>query len=269
MRVLMCPPDHYDVAYEINPWMHVAQSPNRGLAKRQWEALYTLLGVRVALDVELIAPHAGLPDMVFTANAGLADGKRYLPSRFRHTQRQGETAYFERWFSTHGYQVDAIPAQISGTHEGEGDSFFWRDILICGCGRRSDMALHCAVGGMLGRDVVALNLIDPRWYHLDTCLLPLSSDLIAYYPGAFDADSILAIERLRCDKIIIGEQDALNFGANAVVAGKHVVLHSGCGGLEASLRDHGFRVHATDLSEFIKAGGAAKCLTLLLDHPPA
>jgi N-dimethylarginine dimethylaminohydrolase len=263
----MCPPDHYDVAYEINPWMQVVVAPSRDLAKRQWEALYTLLSVRVALDVELIGAHAGLPDMVFTANAGLVEGNRYLPSRFRHAQRQGEEPYFERWFSVHGYNVEPVAGHIPGTHEGEGDSLMWRDLLLSGYGQRSDAAAQQAVACMLGRDPVLLNLIDPRWYHLDTCLLPLSPDLIAYYPAAFDSASLLSIGRLPCDKIIISREDALNFGANAVVAGKHVVLNAGCAGLEASLRDHGFRVHATDLSEFIKAGGAAKCLTLMLDHP--
>src|SRR5262249_33663145 len=129
-----------------------------------------------------------------------------------------------------------------------------------------DVPVHCAVGGLLGRDIVALGLTDPRWYHLDTCLLPLSDDLIAYYPGAFDADAVKTINRLPCDKIVISEHDALGFGANAVVIGRHVVLNSGCDELEASLRDHGFRVHPTDLSEFMKAGGAAKCLSLLLEH---
>src|SRR5580704_11730999 len=83
MRILMCPPDHYNVEYEINAWMRITHVPDQRLARKQWEALYTLLSVRIGLDVELIAAHAGLPDMVFTANAGVVDGKRFIPARFR------------------------------------------------------------------------------------------------------------------------------------------------------------------------------------------
>lgn len=264
----MCPPNHFNVEYEINPWMKIARAPDRALARRQWEDLYTLLNVRIGADVELIAAHAGLPDMVFTANAGIVDGCRYLPSRFRYPQRQGESPYFARWFTTHGYTVDALPAAVEGTHEGEGDALVWRDLLVCGYGHRSDKRAHCAIGGMLSRDVVALDLIDPRFYHLDTCLTPLSADILAYYPPAFSPESVAAIERLPGEKIVISEHDALNFGANAVVMGKHVVLNAGCSEFEADLKARGFRVHATPLSEFIKSGGAAKCLALFLDHEP-
>src|SRR5580700_8168515 len=112
MRILMCPPDHFNVEYEINAWMRITHVPDQRLARKQWEALYTLLSVRIGLDVELIAAHAGLPDMVFTANAGVVDGKRFIPSRFRHAERQGETAFFERWFVTHGYAVQALPEYV-------------------------------------------------------------------------------------------------------------------------------------------------------------
>lgn len=266
MRILMCPPDHYNVEYEINAWMRITRVPDQKLARKQWEALYSLLSVRIGIDVELIAAHAGLPDMVFTANAGVVDGRRFIPSRFRHAERQGESPFFERWFVTHGYTIQAVPEYVPGTHEGEGDSLYWRDHLLCGHGHRSDVPAHCAIGAMLCRKVVPLQLVDARWYHLDTCLLPLTDDLIAYYPAAFDPESVAAIERLPGDKIEISEHDALLFGANAVVAGKHVIMNSGCEELMAALRDRGLKPHATDLSEFLKAGGAAKCLSLLLDH---
>jgi len=266
MRILMCPPDHYNVEYEINAWMRITRTPDQNLAKKQWDALYTLLSVRLGVDVELISGHAGLPDMVFTANAGIVDGGRFIPSRFRHVERQGESPYYERWFVSHGYSVQPVPDYVAGTHEGEGDSLMWRDLLLCGHGHRSDVPAHCAIGGMLGRDIVALQLVDPRWYHLDTCLLPLTDDLIAYYPAAFDPESVAAIERLPGQKIKLSDNDAAQFGANAVVVGKHIIMNSGCEELMSTLRDHGMKPHATDLSEFLKAGGAAKCLSLLLDH---
>ncbi|MGO8673844.1 MAG: dimethylarginine dimethylaminohydrolase family protein [Capsulimonadaceae bacterium] len=254
------------MVYEINPWMHVSSAPDSRLARKQWEDLYTLLSIRMDVDVELIAPHAGLPDMVFTANAGVVDSGRFVPGRLRYPQRQGETPYFNRWFATHEFSVQPIPNHAQETHEGEGDSLFWRNQLVCGYGFRSDKTVHCALGEMLGRDVVALHLIDPRWYHLDTCFVPLTADLIAYFPLAFDDAGQSVIEHLPGEKIVLSEADALNFAANAVVLGKHVVLHSGSTEFETALRARGLRVHATDLSEFLKSGGSAKCLALLLEH---
>ena len=109
--------------------------------------------------------------------------------------------------------------------------------------------------------------MDTRWYHLDTCLIPLAPDLLAYYPPAFDPYANAVLESLPGDKIVLTEHDALRFGGNAVVVGGHVVLNAGCDALAEALESRGYTVHATDLSEFLKSGGSAKCLTLVLDHP--
>jgi N-dimethylarginine dimethylaminohydrolase len=124
---------------------------------------------------------------------------------------------------------------------------------------------HRIAGTLLGRLVLPLRLIDPRWYHLDTCLVPLSDNLIAYYPPAFDSASAAAIEGLPGDKIILSDEDALRFAANAVVAGRDVVLNAGCARFEDDLRKRGFVPHPVPLDEFLKAGGAAKCLSLILE----
>jgi N-dimethylarginine dimethylaminohydrolase len=44
-----------------------------------------------------------------------------------------------------------------------------------------------------------------------------------------------------------------------------VILPAGCTQLVGDLCSRGYRVHPVNLSEYLKSGGAAKCLTLRLD----
>jgi N-dimethylarginine dimethylaminohydrolase len=120
---------------------------------------------------------------------------------------------------------------------------------------------------MLGKEVLPLELVDRRWYHLDTCLFPLRADLLAYYPPAFDSYARTVLDNLPGEKILINDHDALRFGGNAVVVGDTIAMNTGCESLRSELKAHGFTVYETDMSEFLKSGGAAKCLTLLLEHP--
>ena len=262
----MCAPDFFDVSYEINAWMRIANGPDPEAARRQWAALYDILREEVGADVQLVPPQPGLPDMVFTANAGLTHGDWFVPSRFRPIERQGEVAFFVEWMLQNGFHLKPLTEEVAGAFEGEGDALFFGDRLLTGYGQRSDRAACLGVGELLGVDVLPLCLVDSRWYHLDTCLIPVAPDLLAYYPPAFDADANRALEALPGDKILLTEPDALRFGGNAVVAGDQIVLNSGCDALAEALSERGYTVHATDLSEFIKSGGSAKCLVLALEH---
>ena len=264
MRLLMCPPDYFDVSYEINAWMRLAVVPDKSRAWEQWDHLYHTLASQLSVDVSVIHPQPGSPDMVFTANAGMVEGNVYVPSRFRYPERQGEIPHFVRWFAAHRYTISRIPDDVEGCHEGEGDALRYGDLILGGYGHRSDAGPQQVVGELLGHPVQTLRLTDPRWYHLDTCLVPLSDELIAYYPGALDGQSVDRIEALPGEKIHISLHDALRFAANAVAVGKHVVLNAGCGEFEEALCKHGFVPHPVPLDEFLKAGGAAKCLVLRL-----
>ncbi len=266
MRLLMCAPEYFTVSYEINDWMRVANGPDPVKAHSQWTALYTLLREEVGADVHLIAPQPGLPDMVFTANAGLTKGEWFVPSRFRPVERQGEVAFFIQWMLENGFRLKPLTEEVAGAFEGEGDALFYGDLLLAGYGQRSDAPACLGVGKLLGVPVLPLRLTDGRWYHVDTCLIPVSPELLAYYPPAFDAAANAALEALPGEKILISEHDALRFGGNAVVAADQIVLNSGCNELAESLASRGYTVHETDLSEFLKSGGSAKCLVLALDH---
>lgn len=266
-RFLMCAPDYFEVAYVINPWMagNVAHSSGK-TAQRQWNALVKKLG-KVA-HVERIEGAAGVPDMVFTANAGLVLDNRVVLSHFRHAERRGEEAHFQRWFEEHGFEVLTLPAELA--FEGAGDALFDRGlpVLWMGHGHRTHEACAPFLADWLDIEVQPLKLVNERFYHLDTCLCPLAGGTLMYYPGAFDAASQAAIAaRVPAEyRIEVHDADAFDFACNAVNAGRHVFLNRASDALVSQLQSRGFAVQQTPLTEFMKAGGSAKCLTLKLNE---
>lgn len=268
MRFLMCPPDHYEVDYVINPWMEGnIHKSSRDRAVEQWQKLYYLLKDRAIVD--LVEPQPGWPDQVFTANAGLVLGDQVVLSRFLHKERQGEEPYFKRWFEDNGYTVYELPKELP--FEGAGDALLDREgrWLWAGYGFRSELDSHAYIAQWLDIEVLSLRLIDERFYHLDTCFCPLSGGYLLYYPPAFDSYSNHLIEmRVPPEKRIALEQvDANNFSCNAVNIGSVVVMNQASDALTECLTEAGFEIVETPLTEFMKAGGAAKCLTLRVNEP--
>lgn len=261
-RILMCRPDYYGIYYEINPWMNTKRQTDHAEAVRQWQQLHDLL-VKLGAEIELISPVEGLPDMVFTANAGMVFQQRVILSRFRHAQRQGEEEHNAAWFEGHGFTVERLPEEHF--FEGAGDALFCGDTLFAGYRMRSEVRSHHAVAELVGHRVIPLELIDPYYYHLDTCFCPLAPGVAAYYPGAFDDYGRLALRESVETLIEVDASEAPSFACNAVVVGDSVVTNQGCPQLHATLEKHGYHCYATPLGEFVKAGGSAKCLTLQLD----
>lgn len=262
-RVLMCSPEHYGLKYEINPWMHLEDSPDTMLAMQQWQGLYNTLTVDLGVQVDLVDQAEECPDMVFTANAGLVRGKQALLARFRHPQRQLEEPHFASWFEANGFEV--LKGDAGCYFEGEGDALFVGSTLLAGYLKRSDICGHRWMADCFETSVLSLELVDDRWYHLDTCLFPINADTVVYYPGAFDPYAQSVIHN-SFNTLVVPEEEALRFCCNAVVIGDHVVLPTGCPVLCAELAERGYQPHQVEMSEFLKAGGAAKCLTLLLDN---
>jgi lysine-ketoglutarate reductase/saccharopine dehydrogenase-like protein (TIGR00300 family) len=276
VRILMCAPHHYEVDYVINPWMegNIHRS-SRERAEQQWNKLYDVLKTYATID--LVEPQKGWPDMVFTANAGLILGDTVVLSRFFHPERQGEEAYFQQWFEDQGYKVHTLPKSLP--FEGAGDALMDRagHWLWAGYGFRSELDSHAYLADWLDVEVLSLRLVDRRFYHLDTCFCPLTDGYLLYYPAAFDNYSNRLIElRVPAEKrIAIEEADAVNFACNTVnidslrdgKAERIVVMNKISDGLKKTLTDRGFTVVETPLGEFLKAGGAAKCLTLKVTEP--
>ncbi len=266
--LLMCPPDYYGIAYEINPWMSRSRGSDAARAMRQWQALSDLM-VSLGAAVELLTPEPGLPDLVFTANAGLIVGETAYVSRFRHAPRQGESRIDQQWFAKWGFHTVTLPEGMD--FEGAGDALYCGETLFAGYLIRSDASALQWVAGEIGCRVIPLQLVDEHYYHLDTCFCPLSPTEAIWYPPAFDEYAQTAVREHIPTLVEVAPDEAARFACNAVVlpdhsGGRgHVVLNDGCPQLAAALLAAGYSVHATPLDEFIKAGGSAKCLTLRLD----
>ncbi|KAF1048309.1 MAG: hypothetical protein GAK35_00334 [Herbaspirillum frisingense] len=265
---LMCPPEHYEVSYVINPWMegNVAHA-DLSLAARQWRTLRE--GIARVAEVREMPSASGVPDMVFTANGGLVLADTVVLSHFRHAERQPEEPRFRAWFEAQGLRVLTMPDDVP--FEGAGDALLDREseLLWMGYGHRTGVRAAPLIAGWLDIEVQSLQLVDPRFYHLDTCFCPLEGGYLMVYLPAFDAASQKAItSRVAPHRLIaVGEEDALHFACNTVNAGRHVFLNHASATLRAQLEGKGFEVHVTPLSEFMKAGGAAKCLTLKMTEP--
>lgn len=260
---LMCPPTYFDVVYEINPWMRTDVPVDRELAQRQWQTLADTYR-RLGHTVDLIEPVPGQPDMVFTANAGVVLGQTAVIAHFRNAERRAEEEPYTRWLAAHRHRV----FRSDLVQEGEGDLLWTGSILLAGSGFRTDPRAHADVAGRLGVDVLALELIDPTFYHLDTALAVLSPDRIAYLPAAFSEPSQRRLANAFPGAIIANDADAACLGLNAVSDGHTVVVAAQAEHLQRALAADGFTPIPLDLSEFAKSGGGIKCCTLELHAPP-
>jgi len=264
----MCAPTHFGVDYEINPWMAGNVGGTTENAQRQWERLAALLLDVAHASIELIEAQPGLPDIVFTANAALISERLAIVSTFRHPERRGEESRYRDRLSVLGYATTAIEGAY---FEGAGDALFDRrlPLLYFGYGWRSDHAAAPQLQRLCETRVLPLRLVDPRFYHLDTCLCPLSLGHVLAYMPAFSAKSQALLRMTLAEYLIeVGDDDALNFACNAIEVDRTVVLHRASGGLRGRLYGSGYRVLETELTDFHKSGGSAKCLTLKLDDGP-
>jgi len=264
MQLLMCPPLYYGIEYEINPWMSLSRQSDSLLAHKQWRALYETLQYKLKMVVSLMEPKPGLPDMVFTANAGLVWGNKFIVSNFRYEVRHDEAKHFAKWFKARNYQVVHLPDQ--NHFEGEGDLLMCGDVLFAGYPNRSSVISHQRTADIIQREVVSLKLNNDYFYHLDTCFCPLSRNEAIYYPPAFDATALTLMEKHIGTLIPVAEEEARRFACNAIVVERNVIMNQGCPKIRGRLESLGFSVFEIPLTEFIKAGGSAKCLVLKVPH---
>jgi N-dimethylarginine dimethylaminohydrolase len=264
-RLLVCPPDYFAIEYEINPWMRRANIVDHDRAIAQWHGLMEVLEQKMGAKLERMRPVPGLPDLVFTANAGVVVERQAVVSRFRYPERQREEAHFEQWFRSAGYEVVTFDQEFF--FEGAGDLLGFPGYWFGGYRQRSEVRAFSLLSEHFAREILPLELVDGRFYHLDTCLCPLSGGELLYYPPAFDSYGQNAVmERVDKDRrLVVPESEALKFACNAVCVGTHVALPEACPVTMHMLQERGYQVHPVPLDEFMKSGGSAKCLTLALD----
>jgi N-dimethylarginine dimethylaminohydrolase len=275
--LLLTDPSHFAVSYAINPWMRPdawAEDPSRhaAAARRSFGALAAALRAAGA-QLEVMAGVAGLPDMVFPANAAVVLDRRALVARFCHPERQGEERHFQhhlRALMRRGLLDEVAQIPASCVQEGAGDCLWdaTRGRFWAGYGQRSSRQAADEIAAFFGQEVTALELVSPRFYHLDVCFCPLSGGEVVYYPPAFSAAALARIRDVVApdDLIEASDEDARRFSVNAVNIGDRLVMASASSRLVARLGERGYRVAQVDLLPFIMSGGAAYCMTLRLDR---
>lgn len=257
---LMCPPDHFAVAYAINPWMNTDVPVDTELAVKQWHGLRETL-LDLGHTVHVLEPRPDLPDMVYAANGAFSvDGVVY-GARFRYPQRQPEAEAHRAFYESRPDEWHYVAP--TATNEGEGDFAYlsgaYGGIVLAGHGFRTELAAHAEAQEVFGRPVVSLRLVDPRFYHLDMALAVLDDTTVAYYPGAFSAASQRVLKQLFRGALLADEEDALAFGLNVVSDGRNVVLNAKASGFAAKLAAAGYTPIPVELSELGKGGGSVKC----------
>ena len=253
----MTPPRFFAVDYAINPWMDTANLVDTAVALSQWQNLRDTY-LRLGHAVDLVDPVAGLPDMVYAANGGLILNDTALVARFKYPQRQHESVAYADWMRARGYRL----MHTRHVNEGQGDLLPVGQKILAGTGFRTDPRAHYEIAEIFGRPVVSLQLVDPRFYHLDTALSVLDDTTIAYYPPAFSESSRTQLETLFPDAIVVESADAYVFGLNVVSDGRHVIHPAAAVGFAGQLSRAGFEPIGVEMSELLKGGGAVKCCTL-------
>ena len=261
-KVLMCRPLFFTVEHVYNPWMKPGTVDTKK-ALEQWTGLkksYENLGI----SVKVIDQVKGLHDMVFATDQGIVKGREVLLSNFRPKQRQGERLQYKKWFHKNGYKIYSLPSH----HylEGNGETYFWNDIIFVGTGYRSDPEIPRVLEKMYHRKVVYLKIMDPAFYHLDVGFFPLNNSTIFYYPPAYSPGTLKELKQRVPNLIPFSKKEAFGFSANSVVTDHHVIVQKGNPTFVNKLHNLGYKTNEVDLSEFMKSGGGAHCLTNVLEE---
>lgn len=256
-EILMCPPTYYAIEYKINPWM-VAQVDAEKAAV-QWEKLKNTF-INLKMKVSLIEPIKHLPDMVFTADQGAVYDHIFIKSNFRYKERQRESIYALEYFKKRNFTIVELPKEAY--FEGQGDFVIYHDSILLGIGHRTNLKAAKVIQTLLNKKVIPLHLVDPYFFHLDTALCVLPNDSIMYYENAFDKNSLGKIKNLTSGLMPISKSDARRMACNSVIYKNNIVVNKGLSkGLIKTLTVSGFKVFEVELSEFLKGGGGAHCLT--------
>jgi N-dimethylarginine dimethylaminohydrolase len=261
-EIFVCPPKYVELNYSINPWMDTSATFSRDLALEQWERLIAtydrVLGDSV--PVHVCPPKEGLTELCFFGDSVFLCETKALYGEFRHPERAPERPYVKGFLEGLGFRGPRVPEGV--VFEGAGETVMWRDKILFGFGKRSHEVARHFLRQTFGLDTIDLEMETEDFYHLDTALLPLGDDLIAYYPPAFGPIDNATLESFDCEKIVISEADAHALACNSVVYEKQVFGSQGPTELYAELRARGYEVHELDMSEFQKLGGGIKCLSL-------
>jgi len=259
-RIIMCPPEYYNIEYSINPWMNTKNRVKKEKAFQQFQDLKNVF-INNGVEVAELIPVEGLPDMIYATNSGYAEDKIFIKSNFKAFQRLHEADSAAKYFKEHGYEIYTLPKNI--TFEGEGDLIRSENKYFIGFGNRTDVMAKDYIEDILNKEIFNLELVNPYFYHLDTCLGPLNDNVVVINPEAFTKEGLKIIKSEFNNIIIAGETDNNILACNLVVNKNDVFIGKGISEkLRNEIEGYGFNVNEIAMSEFLKGGGSIKCLTL-------
>ncbi len=271
-RVLLCPPTHFDVVDQKNPYMSVAGVVDHPQAARQWQALCSALE-HAGCEIETIAPVPGLEDMVFAANQIFVGhgkvGKFIVPSRMLYPSRQREVPYYVDWFRQHGFTILDLGLSADEYLEGGGDLLWHPDgsRVYAAYGFRSTKSGIDSFREAMAKlevPVVELRLVDRFCYHLDTCLCPLNNEAALIFPGAYDPASLVILRGFWKRVHELTSEEAHKFMGNGIVCNGSYLTPYSTPHLEAILAEEHLSPVVLDTSEFEKSGGSLFCMKSFL-----
>ncbi|MCL5411396.1 MAG: arginine deiminase family protein [Patescibacteria group bacterium] len=260
-KIVLCPPDYYDIEYEINPWMSLGNKVDKLKVQGQYQALRQLY---LRLDVQTleIKPDPGLPDMVYTINTGWVAKGIFIKANFRYPQRRREADLMGEFLEEElNLETKTLPTGVY--FEGGGDLLKAGEKYFLGWGKRSVYEAKNYLEEFLESKIIDINLENPYFYHLDTCFAPLCEDTVVINEGAFKPEELKKIQQNFKNIIVTNEQDNKFLACNIVVFEKNIIITKGISlGLRQRIESFGFQVHEVGMSEYLKGGGSVKCVSL-------
>jgi N-dimethylarginine dimethylaminohydrolase len=259
-KILLCRPDYFDIEYEINPWMHIENKVNKANVQQEYAQLKSLIE-NLGAEVLEIEPQPNLPDMVYTANLGYVDNNKFIVANFKFPERQKESKFAKKYFADLGFEVLELPSEL--IWEGQGDLLSSGDKLFAGYGKRSDLDAANYIENILNKKIIKLELIDPYYYHLDTCFAPLDENLVVINDNSFTEEALESIYENFEKVILTSDNDNKFLCCNLITIDKNILVSKGISDkLISDFQNFGYEVHLLEMNEFQKGGGSVRCLTL-------
>jgi len=257
--VIMSPPTHFDIEYSINPWMNLDNKVDKKAALFQWQNLVDLYK-NLGLKIRLIPASKGLPDLVFTTDHGVWIRDTFYLSNFRYPERQKEQSIALKWYESQKIKVQHTPSYCF--MEG-GDVMHHEDSIFVGYGFRTSHETIEYLHNTTRLEVIALELIDESFYHLDTCFLPINRDTAFYYPPAFSTSSIKLLKSHFDILLPVTTHEADGFACNSVKIYNHIICQPNPT-FEQKLLDLDLIPISLEMSQFNKSGGGIHCLSQII-----
>lgn len=262
-----------------NPYIDIHHDVHKSKVLHQHTQVERSFQNTIAYTIPTPSNTMGLPDIVFTANAGLCLPRLPTPTillpYMKYPQRKEELPYLKQIYKELGLHMIPFPGGPDAPFEGQAELkwFHGGTKAVCGYGHRSTKKSFEIAKKLFEElytkhhlappELLVLPLASDQYYHLDVAMLEFSDTDCIVHKRAFSNKSIGKLKAfLGAEHVqVIDTEDS--FCLNAVVDGAYLITHQ----LEPSLKKElekrtGKAIRMTDTSEFERSGGSVRCMTL-------